>query len=247
MKDILLTPFRALWKIYFFVVFSGTLLLLYPVFLWNLQKPERFITCFRWMRFWGILLQIFGGVILIKKQKSPLPEPPYIICANHSSYWDIILMYRVFKDYFVFMGKDELRNWPLFHVFFTKGMNILVNRNSSVGATKALQEAGQRIDRGECVVIFPEGTIPKTAPKMKPFKNGAFRLAIEKQVPIVPVTFTANWKLLQGSVFLKGKAGPGITKAIIHEPVYTKGLLADDVVELKNKVYRIIESGLEKN
>jgi 1-acyl-sn-glycerol-3-phosphate acyltransferase len=126
-------------------------------------------------------------------------------------------------------------------------MNILVNRNSSVGATKALQEAGQRIDRGECVVIFPEGTIPKTAPKMKPFKNGAFRLAIEKQVPIVPVTFTANWKLLQGSVFLKGKAGPGITKAIIHEPVYTKGLLADDVVELKNKVYRIIESGLEKN
>ncbi|RMG82634.1 MAG: 1-acyl-sn-glycerol-3-phosphate acyltransferase [Bacteroidetes bacterium] len=247
MKDLLLTPFRALWKIYFFIIFSGTLLLLYPVFLWNLQKPERFVTCFRWMRFWAVLLQIFGGVVLLRKYSSPLPKPPYIICANHSSYWDIILMYRVFRDYFVFMGKDELRNWPVFHVFFTKGMNILVNRKNPVGATKALQEAGERLDRGECVVIFPEGTIPKTAPKMKAFKNGAFRLAVEKQVPIVPVTFTGNWKLLQGSVFLKGKAGPGITKAIVHSPVSTKGLSEEDIVPLKNKVYQIIASGLEKS
>jgi 1-acyl-sn-glycerol-3-phosphate acyltransferase len=187
-------------------------------------------------------LQLTGGILLIKKYKEKLPENiPFVICPNHSSYLDIVLLYRVFKNHFVFMGKKEIEKAPLFNIYFTSGMNILVDRSSKVGSHKAFKKVGEEIDKGHSVVIFPEGTIPHHAPYLKqPFKNGAFRLAIEKQVPIVPVTFLHNWKRLQGSKLYKGKAGPGYTKVIIHEKIETKGMTDDDLVNLREKVFNII-------
>ena len=245
MNAILWLP-RALYKIYYLVVFSSSLLLLYPFFYFSLSKESRFPVAFKLMRFWSLILQISGGIIVIKKIKKQLPNEPYVVCCNHSSYFDIVLMYRVFPDYFVMMGKGELRNWPLFNIFFTKGMNILVDRDKKIASHKALEDAKNMIDKGHNVVIFPEGTIPHHAPLIKGFKNGAFKLAIEKQVPVVPMTFVTNWKRLQGTVMLKGKAGPGISKAVIHEPIETKGMTEKDVVLLRSKVKEVIEQPLQK-
>ena len=243
--DVVLWPFRALWKIYFFIVFISTLLLLFPFFFITLSKEKWFKYAFLLFRFWSLILQVFAGVILIIKKEEPLPKgTPFIICPNHSSYLDIILMYRVFPEYFVFMGKQEITNWPLFNIFFTKGMNILVDRSSMSGARNAILNASEDIAKGHSIVIFPEATIPHSAPKLNRFKNGAFKLAIAKQIPIVPVTFTTNWKLLQGTVFLKGRAGPGISKCIIHKPIECKGLNEDDMAALSEKVHDIIEKPL---
>ena len=74
-------------------------------------------------------------------QKSELPAGPFIICPNHGSYLDIITMYRVFKRYFIFMGKAEILEWPLFGIFFSKGMNISVNRQSNRGSHEALKKS----------------------------------------------------------------------------------------------------------
>jgi 1-acyl-sn-glycerol-3-phosphate acyltransferase len=166
-----------------------------------------------------------------------------VICCNHSSYLDIIQMYNVLPSYFLFMGKYELLKWPLFNIFF-KGMNIAVNRGSHIEAAKAFRKAAQAIDRGTSIALFPEGTIPAYTPRMKPFKDGAFRLAIEKQVPIVPITFIDHWRLFGEPLELLSRARPGIARAVVHAPIPTQGLTMDDLVSLRRKVYEVIEGPL---
>ena len=80
------------------------------------------------------------------------------------------------------MGKAELRKVPLFRKFFDR-MNIPVNRKSVLDSHRAFMRAGSDIDKGISVALFPEGTIHHNGPVIGRFKNGPFRLAIEKQIP----------------------------------------------------------------
>lgn len=241
----LFLPLRWVYKLWFALVFFGSLVVLYIPFRILLYTPRRYERAFRLKRAWAWFLQWSCGVPVRLEQRAPLPEAPYVICCNHSSYLDIIQMYNVIPSYFLFMGKYELLKWPLFNIFF-KGMNIAVNRGSHIEAAKAFRKAAQAIDRGTSIALFPEGTIPAYTPRMKPFKDGAFRLAIEKQVPIVPITFVDHWRLFGEPVELLSRARPGIARAVVHAPIPTKGLTMDDLVALRRKVYEVIEGPLLK-
>lgn len=247
--DIILWLPRALYKIYAIIVFVVTFLLLYPLYYITLSKKKWHKITIEIIRFHVLMMQVLGGIITVVKRVEKAPvRKPYVICPNHSSYLDIPLVFRIVKDYFIFLGKREIENYPLFHIFFTKEMNVLVDRSSKLGSHKAFMQACEEIDKGNCVLIFPEATIPDNAPVLNPFKNGAFKLAIEKQVPIIPVTFTGNWKILQGSKMFKGKAGPGITKVIVHRSIDTKGMTENDIAALKNRVFEVMNAPLlEKN
>jgi len=170
-----------------------------------------------------------------------MPQP-CVFVANHTSYLDIILSTFYIDHLAIYMGKAELLKAPLFKTFF-KGMNIPVKRTNKIDAHKALEAAANEIDKGRSMVIFPEGTIPKSD-KLLPFKNGAFKLAIEKQVPIVPIVNINNNKLLQNGGFFKSNGRPGIAKIIILEPIKTKGLTDHDLDELKRKTQHLIENTL---
>ena len=235
-------------KLYFLILFTAYLILGYPFFHWATAKETRFPIAFRRLNNWSRFVTFFSGIYVQKKGVENLPKKqPFVLCANHSSYLDIILIYRVLDDYFVMMGKGEIRTWPLFNRFFTTGMNILVDRESRIGSHKALEEAKVALDKGHNVVVFPEGGIPDfITPKMRGFKNGAFKMAIEKQVPIVPMTYQTNWKLLEGDKVFTGRARPGVCRVIIHEPIKTKGLTQDDVHELREKTRAIIASPIEQ-
>lgn len=100
------------------------------------------------------------------------------------------------------------------------------------------------IDLGNPLAIFPEGTISKEAPTLAPFKSGAFAIAIQKQIPILPVTFVTNWKRLQRGGIWKGKAGPGIAEVVIHKPILTTGLTKEHIDQLQNQVQTIISGPL---
>lgn len=241
-----LQPFRVVWKLFFFAFFANTLILFYPLFNYYLNKPERFPLAFQLMKTWAWWLLGLTGIWMSIDKRAPLPEKPFIICPNHSSYLDIIVMYRVFKDYFVFMGKAEINSWPLFHIFFTKGMNISVDRQSSVGAHGALERAKEEADKGHNIVIFPEGTIPAQAPKLKGFKNGAFKLSMEKNIPIVPVTFLTNWKRLQAGPALRNSGGPGPSKVIIHPPVYPADYAEEGITKMRQDIFDIINAPLKE-
>jgi 1-acyl-sn-glycerol-3-phosphate acyltransferase len=140
------------------------------------------------------------------------------------------------------MGKQELDKAPLFRIFF-KDMNILVDRKNSMASYKAFLKAGKEIEKGHSVFLFPEGTI-SSAGKIRPFKNSAFNLAIEKQVPIIPVTFVNNWRHLQNGGFFKSYGRPGICRIVVHQPIPTAGLSEKDLLYLKEEVHRIIAAEL---
>jgi len=239
----LFLPFRWVYKVYFALVFFGSLVLLYVPFRILLFRPKRYQKAFKLKRAWAFFLQVATGTPLRIERRAVLPPAPYIICCNHSSYLDIVQMYNVVPEYFLFIGKYELLRWPLFNMFF-KGMNIAVNRGSHVEAAKAFRRAAKALDRGTSLAIFPEGTIPGTTPRMKPFKDGAFKLAIEKQVPIVPVTFLDHWRLFGEPTDVMSRARPGIARAVVHPAIPTQGLTMDDLVDLRAQVFRTIETPL---
>jgi len=243
MFKIVSKPFVVIYKIWFLLYFVVTLTLFFPFFYILLSREKWFYKAFALKKVWANVLCVGGGIFYKKTFLEKLnANVTYVFCCNHTSYIDIILSYCVIDNYFVFMGKKELAKVPLFNIFFKK-MNILVDRKSIKDAHKAFVRAGEEIDKKHSVIIFPEGTISKDVPKMKPFKNGAFKLAIDKQIPIVPITFVDVWKRLQDKAFLQGKAGPGFTKIIVHKPIETIGLNDSNIEELKTKIRLIIESG----
>jgi 1-acyl-sn-glycerol-3-phosphate acyltransferase len=236
---------RALWKILFILNFILGLVLLYPFFA-LLLSGKRYRTTFKLMRFWAKWVLLVPGVFYkIKREVDPadLPEP-CVYVANHTSYLDIVMSYVVVPKYFVYLGKAEIEKAPLLRIFFRK-MNIYVDRKTRTGSYAAFQQAAEKLRNGESVFIYPEGTIESWG-RLKLFKNGAFRLAIGNQVPIVPITFLDNWKLLQNGGFFKASGRPGISHVVIHKPVPTKGMTEEDLIPLRHKVREIIAADLRQ-
>jgi 1-acyl-sn-glycerol-3-phosphate acyltransferase len=245
--QLVVRAFSVLWKVYFILVLVSILIVLYPIYFVLLNNEKYFKAGFQLMRFQACLVMGLVGIFpKVERKLANLPEGPFIICPNHTSYLDILLLYYIFSDYFIFMGKQELGAVPVFNIFFKK-MNILVDRKSVTGAVRALGEAGRAVDKGHRVVIFPEGTIPHNAPEMRNFKHGPFKLAIKKQLPIVPVTFVNNYRFLQDGAFFKRNGRPGCPKVVVHQPVTTNGLTESDLVSLRDKVHNIIKQPLDEH
>ena len=243
----LLYPFRWLYKIYFIIYFAITLTLFYPFFRIALRNVKGYHLVFKVMRFYSKLWLLCCGIFLkVKGKENILKAEPFLICANHSSFVDIPCLYAVFDEYFVFTGKKEIEKWPLFSIFYTSGMNILVDRENKQGALQGFKRMMKVIDEKYSLAIFPEGTISKTAPKLTEFKVGAVKLAIQKQIPILPITFTTNWKRLQRKDFLSGKAGPGISEMIIHPAIITKGHTKADTISILNQLKATINKPLNE-
>ncbi len=241
-------PFRVIYKIYYLIVFALSLIITYPIMYYLLSNPKRFPKAFLAMRIHAFFLLLFAGAILKVKGREHIPlNGAYIICPNHTSYLDIFCLYTIFPKYLVFTGKKEIEKWPLFHIYYTSGMNILVDRDTKTGMFKALKRMSHEIEIGNPLAIFPEGTISKEAPKLTSFKSGAFAIAIQKQVPILPITFVTNWKILSRSGFWFGPAGPGISEVVIHKPVMTTGLKKENMNQLRDEVISIISSSLIEN
>lgn len=247
MKSIILFPIRFLYKVYMLTCFIFLLLLLYPFFRFFLSKKERFPKAFKMMKLYAkLFLYSVGIFIKVKGRKNIILDQPFLICSNHSSYLDIPCLYSIFDQYFVFTGKKEIENWPLFHIFYTSGMNILVDRHNKRGLIKDFKRMMKVIDDGNPLVILPEGTISKIAPRLTEFKAGSVSLAVHKQIPILPITFTTNWIRLQRKGLIKGKASPGISEVIIHPLIPTKGLTKKNTDELQLKLRDIINLPLRQ-
>lgn len=169
----------------------------------------------------------------------------YIVVPNHSSYLDIPCTTCFLPFEVNYMAKIELAKLPLFGRFFNT-IDIAVDRKSNTHAHKAFLKAGMQLKTKErSIVIFPEGTISKHAPRLGKFKPGPFRLAIENEIELLPVTFTKNWQRLpdDGS----WTATPGIIHMFVHRPISTVGLNLTDAEHLKQQVFTIIENKLAEH
>ena len=183
----------------------------------------------------------YASAIIPKIEKDAKLEPntQYIFCSNHSSILDVPFMFLISKKPISFIGKESLAKIPIFGYYY-RTFNVLVNRKSFRDSYMAFQKAGQQIKEGKNMVIFPEGGIVDNKVRLSRFKNGLFRLAIEQNITIIPITFADNHSIFPSS-YTKGR--PGKARVFIHNGVKPQN---KDVETLKQEVYNIIDQQLIK-
>lgn len=227
----------TLWRGWFYLLMLLTILVMFPLLLLAVSRDRFYNLYFMLSRVWGkaVLygMGFYPSVIVeeaIDKKKS------YMLIANHTSMTDIMLILTVVKNPFVFIGKKELARFPVFG-FFYKRTSILVDRSSAKSRQQAFKAARERLQKGISICIFPEGGVPEEDVLLGSFKDGAFRLAIEHKIPIVPITFADNKKRLPYR-FLAGS--PGRMRVKIHRVLDTENLTADDRKLVKAEARAII-------
>jgi len=223
--------FWVLWRIWFYILLGLPIIIMLPFLLVSILKEKWYPYFFVMARIWAkVILFGMGFYYKVEREEELVPRKSYMLVSNHTSMTDIMMMLALVRNPFVFVGKKELSKIPLFG-FFYKRTCILVDRNSSKSRMEVFERAQKRLNQGLSICIFPEGGVPEDeSVLLDEFKDGAFRLALEHQIPIVPITFADNKKRFSYT-FLSGS--PGLMRAKIHHFIETKGKSAGDKKEIK--------------
>lgn len=211
---------------------------LFPFLLTSILKKSWYPQFFKVARVWSrAILYGIGCFPIIKRDVHYKKGESYMYVANHTSMTDIMLMFYSTKSPFVFVGKKELAKFPLFG-FIYKRTCILVDRGNTKSRVEAFRSAEKRLNEGLGVCIFPEGGVPKDLNLiLDDFKDGAFRLAIEHQIPIAPMVFHDNKKRFPYSFY---KGSPGKMRVKVLPLITTEGLVFEDRRQLKQKTREVI-------
>ena len=241
--------FIAVWNVWFYVLgFIGIVITLPFLIIFSIK--ESFYPYFYWVarNIWSnIIMYGMGFYPEIKFKEHIKKGKSYMLVSNHKSMIDIMLMLSLSKDPIVFVGKKELEKIPLFGYFYRR-VCILVDRSSPESRKEVYTKAIKRLETGISVCIFPEGGVPDPNVILDKFKNGAFSLAIQFQIPIVPITFLdCEKKFPYFFAYNHFYGSPGKLRANVHEFIETKGLNQENKEFLKEKVYDILHKDLLSN
>lgn len=230
-------PFWILYRIWFYILVAIPIIVLFPLLIISILRESWYPFFFKLARIWAKFILIgMGFNYIIEREQTPESSKSYMFIANHTSMTDIMLMLVSVKNPFVFVGKMELAKIPLFG-FFYKRTCILVDRSSEKSRKGVFLRAQRRLQSGLSICIFPEGGVPDRQIVLDEFKDGAFRLAINHQIPVVPITFADNKKRFS---YLFFSGGPGKMRVKIHSFLSTKGLTIEDTKDINIKSRTII-------
>lgn len=231
-------PLTLLYRIWFYILVLVPIIILFPFILATILSEKTYPLFFKIARIWSKII-LFGMGFNYSIEGDDVFEDgkSYMLVANHTSMTDIMLMLIAVKNHpFVFVGKKELAKIPIFG-FIYKRVCILVDRSSSKSRYQVFERAQKRIHQGLSICIFPEGGVPEEHIVLDDFKDGAFRIAIEHQLPIVPMVFFDNKKRFSYTFF---SGSPGKMRAKIYPVVETKGKTLEDRNAIKLQVRNII-------
>ena len=229
---------------YALLLFAITFLFLFPWFLLGMYFRALSKTVLKANHWWAeVYFTLIGLPIKETWHFKPEKNQPYIFCANHFSYLDIPVMGYLRKPA-VYIGKSSIAKLPLFGFMFRR-LHIMVNRESMKSRAEVFRRAAIELDEGKSVIIFPEGGIKASSPPfMAAFKDGAFRMAIEKQIPIVPVTIPYNWLILpDDNRFIVRFKRPEL---VMHNPLLTHELTMNQIADLREKCFSEIQNELTR-
>lgn len=168
------------------------------------------------------------------------PGQSYVVISNHQSHYDIFVLYGWLGMDIKWVMKKELRKVPIIGYICKKMEHIYIDRSDQRAAIESINRAKKKITRGTSVIFFPEGTRSSTG-RMGQFKKGAFRLAVDLGIPILPVTISGTHEILpKGTLDLF----PGTVNMVVHPPIQVSEYNRSNLDVLMEKVRKIIASDL---
>lgn len=240
----LLKPFQWLYCIYAFLLFIGIMLLFFPFIL--IASIFGRITggnmiyriCMLWGDIWFSLIFIRHRNLYEQRMDT---NKQYIFVGNHISYLDAPIIVKTLRRPIRALGKTEMGNVPVFG-FIYKYAVVRVDRSNAENRAKSVRNMKSILKKGISIVVFPEGTFNMTPNPLKDFYDGAFRVAIDAQMPIKPfLLLDAYDRMHYKSVF---SLSPGKSRAVFLEEIPVEGLTQNDLPVLKQKVYDLMDRKL---
>jgi len=240
----LLAPIRIIYCLYAFFLFLVLMLIAAPIvffcsFFGKIRGGNMiFKVCTFWADIWLPLIGIFHRNI---RESSQDPRKQYIYVANHISYLDAPIVVKTIRHPVRILGKVEMSYVPLFGFIYRNAI-ITVDRSHASKRANSVRILKSVLKRNISIFMFPEGTFNETNKPLKEFYDGAFRIAIETQTPVMPVLFLDAYdRLHYGSVL---SLTPGISRSLFLEEISVEGLTLRDVQMLKQKTFDIMEQAL---
>jgi 1-acyl-sn-glycerol-3-phosphate acyltransferase len=237
---------KILFAVYAILIVVLSLFIVIPAYLivFNFYPRKRApISAHKISRFWAsFLFTCFFIRTDIKGKEYINPGQAYVFICNHRSQLDIPLFARACVNTFRFLSKIEVTKIPLIG-YVVKKLYITVDRSDRNDRVKSVEKMKYSLlEEGISVILFPEGTRNKTEAPLIDFKDGAFRLAIEAQLPIAVLSILNTKEFLPADKF---ELKPGTIHAAWSKPIETKELTEKDVPMLKEKVRQLLLKNLE--
>jgi 1-acyl-sn-glycerol-3-phosphate acyltransferase len=191
----------------------------------------------RWAR---LVAWITPMPVRVEGRRHVLPGQSYVIASNHQSLFDILVLYGWIGLDIRWVMKQELRSVPGLGVACDRLGHIYIDRSDHESAVASINAARERIRDGISVLFFPEGTRSDSG-RLRPFKKGAFRFAVDTGLPVLPVTVIGTRNVLPARRY---DLRPGRAALVIHPPIVTENLTAADLSELGRRTRAAISSAL---
>ena len=179
-----------IWRIWFYILTTIPVILLFPFLAISAIHPKGYNFVFWGARYiWSPFVLFFSGFKTKVSFEEELPVgESFILVANHTSYIDPFVMFKISKNPFVFVGKKELLKIPIFG-FVYKRAAVMVDRSSKKSRWGVYERVDNKLSLGYSICIFPEIKYTDDTIFLNEFKRGAFKIAIDHQIPIIPMCF----------------------------------------------------------
>jgi 1-acyl-sn-glycerol-3-phosphate acyltransferase len=227
--------------VFLLVIYVVLVLLIIPFFLicFLIQRREPILAYGKWAM--GVGRRALGIQIELSGVDDLHPKTPYIFMANHESFLDGPLLFRLIPQPVRVILKKSIFRIPMVGLGMHFVGFIPVDRKGIRGGKIAIDRASRLMkEKGYSFLIFPEGTRSRTG-KLQPFRRGGFFLAVESRAAIVPVTIRGTFELMpKGQFFVK----KGNVQVSFLEPVEVGTYGRENVSELMDKIHRIFERAL---
>jgi len=217
-----------------------TLITAIIVFFGCISGGERFFS-FHPVVVWSRLMCIFTlcPVKIIGKEKLDRKQS-YIFISNHQGIYDVFLLFQIGQP-IKWVMKQSLRKIPFIGIACEAAGYIFVDKSSPQAAAKTIREAEEKLKNGASVALFPEGSRTRTG-KIGAFKKGAYQMALDLKLPIVPVTINGSYDVMPIDNYL---INPAKMEMIIHDPIEINGIASDNLRELAVKIREISDQSKE--
>lgn len=203
--------------------------------LFRLNKVEHCLGV-AWGWVWCTLMLV---KVVVKRSPNVKKNSSYVFVANHQSAYDIFATYGFLGYEYKWMMRKALTNIPFMGWACRAMGHILVDTKTASGIKATIADAKKKLQGGVSVIIFPEGRRTDTG-KMGPFKSGAFKLAVEFGLPLVPVTIDGAYRVMPRSTF---NVTPGTITITVHDPI-EPGEDGHNIEEVSIECRKVIQSSL---